>query len=161
MACSSNKLPQYVLTNASTTAAVVAPSARTQLGTVTTTVGSSVSKIPAAAAVEVAAVEGVRIAREGSYQISSSVVVNSALFPPLALRRQQPTTSTTTATKTAAVAARTNSRHAHFECYTMPFARCEGFNNRTSYVPLWNLHVHSKNTEAYKSKPCACNTAVM
>lgn len=41
------------------------------------------------------------------------------------------------------------------ECYTAPFVRCrEG----APWTPLWNLHVHAKHTQDYKSVPCQCTS---
>ena len=39
------------------------------------------------------------------------------------------------------------------KCSTVPFVRCS---DDAPWTPLWNLHVHSKHTSDYKSKPCAC-----
>ena len=45
-------------------------------------------------------------------------------------------------------------KSAHYEsCHTAPFARCS---DAAPWTPLWNLHVHSKHTQDYISKPCAC-----
>jgi hypothetical protein len=50
-------------------------------------------------------------------------------------------------------------------CYTAPFVRCGGYLNEwmnftlSPYTPLWNLHVHSKHTEKFRSVPCECLTA--
>lgn len=38
-------------------------------------------------------------------------------------------------------------------CYTAPFVRCS---EESPWTPLWNLHVHSKHTVDYRSKPCDC-----
>ena len=38
-------------------------------------------------------------------------------------------------------------------CYTAPFVRCA---LTESWTPLWNLHVHSKHTEKFRSKLCSC-----
>lgn len=38
-------------------------------------------------------------------------------------------------------------------CYTAPFVRC---GTQVHWTPLWNLHVHSKHTIDYRSKPCDC-----
>ncbi len=50
-----------------------------------------------------------------------------------------------------------NTGHA-LECYTAPFVQCGDIedNNQSPWVPLWNLHVHSKHTENYISVPCKC-----
>ena len=65
-------------------------------------------------------------------------------------------------------------------CYTAVFVICKGASedsknendgnksptnatlpmNYTIQSPLWNLHVHSKNTNEFKSRPCNCNTAI-
>jgi len=39
------------------------------------------------------------------------------------------------------------------KCYTAPYVRCS---DSDPYTPLWNLHVHSKNTQDFKSLPCPC-----
>lgn len=39
-------------------------------------------------------------------------------------------------------------------CYTAPYVRC----TNSTWVPLWNLHVHSKKTHEFKSKKCECFT---
>lgn len=46
------------------------------------------------------------------------------------------------------------------KCYTAPFVKCGDINDEvvSDWVPLWNLHVHSKHTENYVSKPCECGT---
>ena len=38
-------------------------------------------------------------------------------------------------------------------CYTAPFVRC---NESDPWTPLWNLHVHSKQTEKFRSVRCHC-----
>lgn len=38
-------------------------------------------------------------------------------------------------------------------CYTAPFVSCGG---GTDWTPLWNLHVHSKHTEKFRSVLCNC-----
>jgi hypothetical protein len=38
-------------------------------------------------------------------------------------------------------------------CFTAPFVRC---NQTYAWSPLWNLHVHSKNTQKFASQPCNC-----
>ena len=38
-------------------------------------------------------------------------------------------------------------------CYTAPFVRC---NESDPWTPLWNLHVHSKQTEKFRSVRCQC-----
>ena len=38
-------------------------------------------------------------------------------------------------------------------CYTAPYVRCA---NSTSWTALWNLHVHSKLTQRYRSVRCDC-----
>lgn len=43
--------------------------------------------------------------------------------------------------------------HAETDCYTAPFVKC---GESAIWTPLWNLHVHSKNTQDYKSVPCDC-----
>eukprot|EP01038_Epipyxis_sp_PR26KG_P011952 gene11952-15997_t len=40
------------------------------------------------------------------------------------------------------------------QCYTAPYARCRGF---SEWNHLWNLHVHSKHTMNFISKPCNCS----
>jgi hypothetical protein len=40
-----------------------------------------------------------------------------------------------------------------YECYTAPFAACHEDPN---WIPLWNLHVHSKHTYLFISRPCDC-----
>ena len=44
------------------------------------------------------------------------------------------------------------------KCYTAPFVKCGDAESEThtDWVPLWNLHVHSKHTENYLSRPCPC-----
>lgn len=44
------------------------------------------------------------------------------------------------------------------KCYTAPFVKCGDLNDavESDWIPLWNLHVHSKHTENYVSKPCEC-----
>lgn len=46
------------------------------------------------------------------------------------------------------------------ECYSAPFVRCQAseLKERASWIPLWNLHIHSKQTEKYVSKPCPCSS---
>eukprot|EP00596_Hydrurales_sp_CCMP1899_P010397 CAMPEP_0119048390 /NCGR_PEP_ID=MMETSP1177-20130426/58663_1 /TAXON_ID=2985 /ORGANISM="Ochromonas sp, Strain CCMP1899" /LENGTH=340 /DNA_ID=CAMNT_0007024201 /DNA_START=464 /DNA_END=1489 /DNA_ORIENTATION=- len=39
------------------------------------------------------------------------------------------------------------------KCYTAPHVRCSPSD---PWTPLWNLHVHSKQTVLYKSQPCSC-----
>ena len=39
------------------------------------------------------------------------------------------------------------------DCYTAPFVRC---NESDSWTPIWNLHVHSKQTEKFRSVSCRC-----
>ena len=39
-------------------------------------------------------------------------------------------------------------------CYTAPFVRC---NDSDPWTPIWNLHVHSKNTQDFRSQPCNCS----
>ena len=39
-------------------------------------------------------------------------------------------------------------------CYTAPFVRC---NVSSPWTPLWNLHIHSKHTEKFKSTNCECS----
>ena len=43
--------------------------------------------------------------------------------------------------------------HLDAVCYTAPFVRCS---EDSPWTPLWNLHVHSKHTQDYKSVPCDC-----
>jgi len=43
--------------------------------------------------------------------------------------------------------------HQETQCYTAPFVR---FGLDRSWTPLWNLHVHSKATPEYLSRPCPC-----
>lgn len=43
-------------------------------------------------------------------------------------------------------------------CYTGPVAHCGG---EEPVFPLWNLHVHSKNTAAFRSELCSCHSATM
>lgn len=38
-------------------------------------------------------------------------------------------------------------------CHTAPFVRCGGDSH---WTPLWNLHVHSKHTEKFRSLPYIC-----
>ena len=38
-------------------------------------------------------------------------------------------------------------------CYTAPFVRC---NVSSPWTPLWNLHIHSKHTERFRSTSCEC-----
>jgi hypothetical protein len=38
-------------------------------------------------------------------------------------------------------------------CYTAPYIRC---NDDLHWTPIWNLHVHSKNTDEVKSSLCNC-----
>ena len=48
-------------------------------------------------------------------------------------------------------------------CYTAPFVRCPADISSQEYgpwVPLWNLHVHSKRTAQFLSTPCACEDHV-
>lgn len=40
-----------------------------------------------------------------------------------------------------------------FKFYTAPYARCS---ESDSWIPLWNLHVHSKHTSEFKSLLCSC-----
>eukprot|EP01040_Poterioochromonas_malhamensis_P015354 gene15354-17172_t len=46
------------------------------------------------------------------------------------------------------------------QCYSSPFVRCQAseLKERATWIPLWNLHIHSKQTEKYISKPCKCST---
>jgi hypothetical protein len=44
-----------------------------------------------------------------------------------------------------------------FPCVTAPFVRC-GLNQ--SWVPIINLHVHSKHTEEFQSVPCVCGEVI-
>ena len=46
--------------------------------------------------------------------------------------------------------------HQETFCYTAPFVRCS---EDEPWTPLWNLHVHSKHTQDYKSERCECPTA--
>jgi hypothetical protein len=48
------------------------------------------------------------------------------------------------------------------KCYTAPFVKCGDIESeeQTDWVPLWNLHVHSKHTENYISRPCECGGEV-
>ena len=39
------------------------------------------------------------------------------------------------------------------DCYTAPFVRC---NESDPWTPIWNLHVHSKQTEKFRSVSCRC-----
>ena len=39
------------------------------------------------------------------------------------------------------------------QCYTAPFIRC---GDDLKYTPLWNLHVHSKHTDKFRSHICLC-----
>lgn len=39
------------------------------------------------------------------------------------------------------------------KCLTAPYVRCYG----GDYSRLWNLHVHSKHTNSYRSLPCDCS----
>ena len=41
-------------------------------------------------------------------------------------------------------------------CYTAPFVRC---GEESPWTPLWNLHVHSKHTQDYRSVACPCPDA--
>ena len=43
--------------------------------------------------------------------------------------------------------------HQETQCYTAPFVRC---GDSPIWTPLWNLHVHSKHTQDYKSVACPC-----
>ena len=48
-------------------------------------------------------------------------------------------------------------------CYTAPFVHCPlDFTSQEygPWVPLWNLHVHSKRTQQYLSQPCECGDGV-
>ena len=38
-------------------------------------------------------------------------------------------------------------------CYTAPFVRC---NESDPWTRIWNLHVHSKQTEKFRSVSCRC-----
>jgi hypothetical protein len=38
-------------------------------------------------------------------------------------------------------------------CYTAPYVRC---NDDLHWTPIWNLHVHSKNTDEVRSTLCSC-----
>eukprot|EP00605_Chrysophyceae_sp_TOSAG23-4_P001181 GSChrysophyteH1.ASY1.ANO1.1289.1 assembled CDS len=62
-----------------------------------------------------------------------------------------------------------NETTAALECYTAPHVRCgsmddeeaaysKGAKRGDEWVPLWNLHVHSKHTENYVSMPCECGS---
>jgi hypothetical protein len=42
------------------------------------------------------------------------------------------------------------------KCVTAPFVRCS---ENDTWVPLWNLHVHSKRTADFRSLPCICEDA--
>lgn len=42
------------------------------------------------------------------------------------------------------------------ECVTAPFVRCGNPGQETEWTLLWNLHVHSKLTDEWRSRPCAC-----
>lgn len=44
------------------------------------------------------------------------------------------------------------------QCLTAPFVRC-GDSGGEPWVPLWNLHVHSKHTHNFRSLPCECTGA--
>ena len=46
--------------------------------------------------------------------------------------------------------------HQDTQCYTAPFARCS---DDSPWTPLWNLHVHSKHTQDYRSVACPCPDA--
>ena len=52
--------------------------------------------------------------------------------------------------------------HAALKCYTAPFVKCGDIESEVQgdWVPLWNLHVHSKHTENYISRPCECGSQV-
>ena len=41
------------------------------------------------------------------------------------------------------------------DCILAPHVRCPD----GPWIPLWNLHVHSKNTHLYLSEPCICPVA--
>lgn len=46
-------------------------------------------------------------------------------------------------------------------CYTAPFVRCGGEpTEHDAWIPLWNLHVHSKHTGDVRSHLCPCNTSM-
>lgn len=44
----------------------------------------------------------------------------------------------------------------HSTCHTAPFVRCE----HSNWTPLWNIHIHSKNTGKYMSRPCSCRLLI-
>ncbi len=49
-----------------------------------------------------------------------------------------------------------DSSHYRYYCVTAPYVRC---GESGEWTPLWNLHVHSKNTMEFQSKPCNCSIA--
>lgn len=47
-------------------------------------------------------------------------------------------------------------------CYTAPFVRCGSEDHVLNpFHPLWNLHVHSKRTDDFKSVKCACGAPMI
>ena len=50
-------------------------------------------------------------------------------------------------------------------CFAAPFARCGLYRSRCrwniSWTPIWNLHVHSKNTHLFISKPVPCHMSIV
>jgi len=41
-------------------------------------------------------------------------------------------------------------------CYMVPFVECYGTNAKVTKTPIFNLHVHAKDTGSFRSTPCEC-----
>ena len=80
--------------------------------------------------------------------------VNSSTTPASSAAVAPPSISHTNRNKSAGRSLLTaTSTSGGGDCYTAPFVRC---NESDPWTPIWNLHVHSKQTEKFRSVSCRC-----